>query len=168
MGVDADLEREIEEIYMETKGAVASYLLYLGVTRPEAQELTQEVFFELYRTRRGGKRIESPRAWVFRVAHNLGLQQRKRTLEFRANAPNWERTAGTSAPSFEAQMIEDERRKRVESVLADLSPQQRHCLYLRAEGLRYREIAEVLNITVSTVNEFLRRATNRLAEAARG
>jgi hypothetical protein len=39
---------------------------------------------------------------------------------------------------------------------------------LRSEGLRYREIAEVIGISPSTVDEFLRRAISRLSEAARG
>jgi RNA polymerase sigma-70 factor (ECF subfamily) len=57
---------------------------------------------------------------------------------------------------------------RVAVALESLSPQQRNCLYLRSEGLRYREIAEVIGISSSTVNEFLRRAIARLAEAVNG
>jgi RNA polymerase sigma-70 factor (ECF subfamily) len=46
-----------------------------------------------------------------------------------------------------------------------LSPQQRQCLHLRAEGLRYREIAETLGITISSAREFLSRAILRLQRA---
>jgi RNA polymerase sigma-70 factor (ECF subfamily) len=51
---------------------------------------------------------------------------------------------------------------RLRQALEMLSPQQRQCLFLRCEGLRYREIAEVLEISVGTVSEFLRRAINHL------
>jgi RNA polymerase sigma-70 factor (ECF subfamily) len=43
-----------------------------------------------------------------------------------------------------------------------LSPQQKVCIHLRAEGMRYREIAEVLGVSISTVEEFLARAIARL------
>ena len=62
-------------------------------------------------------------------------------------------------------MLDREKMQRVQAVLETLSPRQRNCLYLRSEGLRYREIAEVMGISLSTVNEFLRRAISRLAEA---
>ncbi len=51
------------------------------------------------------------------------------------------------------------------AALETLSPQQKNCLYLRSQGLRHREIAKVIGISSSTVNEFLRRAIARLAEA---
>jgi RNA polymerase sigma-70 factor (ECF subfamily) len=50
----------------------------------------------------------------------------------------------------------------VQRRLAQLSSQERHCLYLRAEGFRYREIAEILGITRASVAEFLRRALRKL------
>ena len=68
--------------------------------------------------------------------------------------------------SAEQLLMERQRNRRVIEAMEDLSPQQRNCLYLRSEGLRYREIAEVMNISPSTVNEFLRRAISRLSEAA--
>jgi len=46
--------------------------------------------------------------------------------------------------------------------IGSLSPQQRSCLHLRAEGFRYREIAGILGINPSTVGEFLQRAVKRL------
>jgi RNA polymerase sigma-70 factor (ECF subfamily) len=58
--------------------------------------------------------------------------------------------------------LEKERRQRLQRAIEGLSPQQRQCLYLRAEGLRYAEIAQSLGIAVSTVAEFVSRATARL------
>jgi len=45
-----------------------------------------------------------------------------------------------------------------------LSPSERECLLLRATGLRYREIGEVLGIATSTVNDTVDRAIRKLAE----
>jgi len=54
---------------------------------------------------------------------------------------------------------------RLGQAVAALSPQQRQCLHLRTEGFRYREIAAILNISDSSVGEFLRRAIVRLRKA---
>jgi RNA polymerase sigma-70 factor (ECF subfamily) len=43
-----------------------------------------------------------------------------------------------------------------------LSDQQKRCLFLRMEGLRYPEIGSALGISASAVGEFLRRAMVRL------
>jgi RNA polymerase sigma-70 factor (ECF subfamily) len=61
--------------------------------------------------------------------------------------------------------MERERLLRMHRAVKSLSPQQRQCLHLRAEGLRYREIADATGVTISTVAEFLRRAVARLKRA---
>jgi RNA polymerase sigma factor (sigma-70 family) len=61
-------------------------------------------------------------------------------------------------------LLAGERHRRLRAALSQLSPQQRHCLFLRAEGLGYREIGEVLGIGISTVATFLGRAIKRIAE----
>jgi RNA polymerase sigma-70 factor (ECF subfamily) len=161
------LDAQVEQIYAEVRNPVCAYLLYLGLPAAQAQEVTQEAFLRLYQTMRKGDGIDNPRAWLFRVAHNLGLKVRSRERAFRAVAPDWDRFVHPSA-SPEGLLLDREKTGRVADAMESLSPQQRNCLYLRSEGLRYREIAEVIGISSSTVNEFLRRAIARLAEAVNG
>jgi RNA polymerase sigma-70 factor (ECF subfamily) len=56
-------------------------------------------------------------------------------------------------------------RGRVSAVVAALPQQTRCCLQLRGEGLRYREIAEVLDISLGTVSACLEEALARIARA---
>jgi len=154
---------EVEQIYIETRASVASYLRYLGLSEAQAQESLQEVYLCLYQTLLRREPIEHIKAWIFRVAHNDGVKRRKRDKTFAAE-PDWSRFVHPS-DSPERILLDRERMERLKQSLATLSPQQRQCLYLRAEGLRYREIADTLDIEVSTVNEYLRRALARLAEA---
>ena len=58
-----------------------------------------------------------------------------------------------------------QRQSRLRSVVAALSEQDRCCLHLRAEGLRYREIAEVLGISLGSVAASLGRSLERLMRA---
>ena len=48
------------------------------------------------------------------------------------------------------------------TAMQELSAAQRECLVLRAQGLKYREIAEALNLSVSTVGENVQRGLDRL------
>jgi RNA polymerase sigma-70 factor (ECF subfamily) len=161
----ARLEYDVEQIYQQTRADICSYVLCLGVPEAQVQEVTQEVYLRLYQTMRKGEVILNLRAWLFRVAHNLGLKVRSREKAFRAVSPDWERFTHAFTESPERNILNRERMERVQAALKTLSPKQRNCLYLRSEGLRYREIAEVMGISSSTVNEYLRRAISRLAEA---
>ena len=133
----------------------------------QAQEALQEVYLRLYKALRNGQQIENMKAWLFRVAHNEGLKVRKRENAFRVIETDWDRFVHPS-DSPERMLLDREKMSKVTDALGSLSPQQRNCLYLRAEGLRYREIAETLGVSLSTVNEFLRRALARLTEAVNG
>src|SRR5580700_11835640 len=72
------LQDQVAQLFQEARDDVYRYLLTLGLHPPQAQEGAQEVFLRLYATLRKGEEIQNPRAWVFRVAHNLGLKVRAR------------------------------------------------------------------------------------------
>jgi RNA polymerase sigma factor (sigma-70 family) len=52
--------------------------------------------------------------------------------------------------------------KRFEEAFAQLTPKQRQCVLLRAEGFRYREIALTLGISVQRVGELMQRSISLL------
>ena len=66
----------------------------------------------------------------------------------------------------EQSLLEREKTLRFHHAVQQLSDQQRRCLSLRLEGLRYPEIGSVLGISASAVGEFLRRAIARLKKGA--
>ena len=72
------LQDQVAQLFLEARDDVYRYLLSLGLHPPQAQEGAQEVFLRLYATLKKGENIQNPRAWIFRVAHNLGLKIRAR------------------------------------------------------------------------------------------
>src|SRR3989442_9497676 len=74
----ASLQDQVAQLFLESRDDVYRYLLGLGLYPPQAQEGAQEVFLRLYATLKKGEKIQNPRAWIFRVAHNLGLKIRAR------------------------------------------------------------------------------------------
>jgi RNA polymerase sigma-70 factor (ECF subfamily) len=149
--------------YEDAREDVYYYALTMGLAPAQAQDVAQEVFLRLYVQLRDGNQIQNVRGWVFRVAHNEALKVKAKDRRFGEVAPGAE--LPSQAIGAEKQMLEYESRRRLNEALADLSPQQRQVLQLRAAGLRYREIAETVGIGVSTVNEFMRRAVARLKKA---
>jgi RNA polymerase sigma-70 factor (ECF subfamily) len=163
-----DPRAQIAQLYVEARDDIFRYLAAMGVSPAQAQDLTQESFLRLYEKLAGGEPIREPRAWLFRVAHNLGLNARQRERAFEP----FEESVHAAQPQREAGVEEGligrERMARVERAAASLSPQQKQVLELRAAGLRYREIAAAMDIGVSTVFEFATRAVARLRKAAMG
>jgi len=158
-----ELQDQVAQLYIETREDVYRYLLTLGVHPPKAQEAVQEVFLRLYASLKKGEKIESLRGWVFRVAHNLGLKRRRR--QPRAASVEWSWLCDP-APGPEEQCLKNETDRRVQAVLRALPEQDRRCLILRAEGLRYREIAGILAMSLGAVSMSLARSLARMARAA--
>jgi RNA polymerase sigma-70 factor (ECF subfamily) len=156
------LRDQVSRLFEESRDHVYRYLLTLGLHPPRAQEAAQEVFLRLYATLRKGEKIENPRAWVFRVAHNLGLKIRARQNSETPFDPELGARFASQTANPESELIERERMLRFHSAVEGLSEQQRRCLLLRLEGLRYPEIGSALGISASAVGEFLRRAMVRL------
>ena len=160
------LRERVGELYEESRDDVYRYLLTLDLYPAAAQEVVQEVFLRLYEVLRKGAEIENPRAWVFRVAHNLGLKTRARQgAETPFDPDSGQRLAAVTATP-ESELMERERMLGFHRAVEGLSEQQRRCLFLRLEGLRYPEIGSALGISASAVGEFLRRATARLRKSA--
>jgi RNA polymerase sigma-70 factor (ECF subfamily) len=166
MTAEAQLDETVSRAYVEWREDVYRYMLLLGLYPPQAQEAVQDVFLRLYTTlRKGGEPIQNQRAWVFRTAHNLGLTLRSRESGTFPLDAELEATLADAGRSPERSLIEREKLRSVHRAVSTLSPQQRQCLRLRAEGLKYEEIAATIGISVSTVYEFLRRAVTRLRKA---
>ena len=161
----ARLREQVAQLFQEAREDVYRYLLTLGLYPPQAQEAAQEVFLRLYTTLRKGEEIRNHRAWIFRVAHNLGLKIRARQNPLVAFDPEMEAHLASHGPNPERSLLELERNLQFHRAVEGLSEQQRRCLILRLEGLRYPEIGAALGISASAVGEFLRRAIARLKKA---
>ena len=159
------LQDEVAQFFVEAREDVYRYLLTLGLYPPQAQEAAQEVFLRLYATLRKGEEIRNRRAWVFRVAHNYGLKVRAKQNTETAFDADLEGRLRAPAADPERGLLDRERALRFHRAVEGLSDQQRRCLHLRLEGLRYPEIAAALGISASAVGEFLRRAVARLRKA---
>jgi RNA polymerase sigma-70 factor (ECF subfamily) len=162
-GVNAPsaVEQEVIELFDRLRDRLLRYLLGFSLTVADSEDIIQETFLALFLHLKCGKSRHNLRGWLFRVAHNLALkhQRSRRGFESISEPMN---PALNPEELFET----NETQKRLMAVMLTLPEQSRCCLYLRAEGLRYREIAEVLDISLGSVASCLERSLARIARAA--
>jgi RNA polymerase sigma-70 factor (ECF subfamily) len=134
----------------------------------DATEGVQETFLRLFQHLLAHRSRTNLRGWIFQVARNLIRDEFKSARRQRTEQLDTSNKRESARPdprgSPEDQMLQRERRNRLPLSIGKLTAQQRECFLLRASGLRYREIAEVLGISVSNVGELVQRAINRLNE----
>jgi RNA polymerase sigma-70 factor, ECF subfamily len=155
-------EQEVIQLFDELRNRLLRYLLGLGLPAQDGEEVIQEVFLALFQHLQGGRSRQNLRGWVFRVAHNLGLRRRlSRSREVGAAREFVADAQPDPAENPEEQLLSSQRLQRLQAVLRALPEQAQWCLSLRSEGLRYREIAEVLGMSLTSVSASLGRSLAR-------
>ncbi|HEX9105587.1 MAG TPA: sigma-70 family RNA polymerase sigma factor [Longimicrobiales bacterium] len=125
--------------------------------RDQAEDLAQEAFIRLLQ-----RQPDNPRAYLFATALNLmrdvvrGEARRARHLQVLAG----ERT-GAFAPSPEGEVVRNETATEVRSALGALSERDHTLLLLWEEGFAYKEIAEMLGVSPTSIGPLLARAQKR-------
>lgn len=151
--------RETESVFAEYRDSLIRYLRYHMDDSSEAEDIAQETFVRFYQLRIRDEEILQPRAWLFRVAHNLlvdrGRKKKPELLDDEAWMSMERRLVSPSAPPDAKVYVSQLPWHR-------LSPMELECLRLRTEGLKLREIGEVLDLAISTVVSYLARATKKL------
>jgi RNA polymerase sigma-70 factor (ECF subfamily) len=164
------VEQEVIELFDQWREPLLRYLSSgTSLTFSDSEDIIQETFLALFEHLRRGKSRSNLRGWLFRVAHNLA-RKRYRSGQNAKNIPQStiaiEDSLIDPSPNPEDQLASGQTKKRLMAVLQALPEQNRWCLYLRAEGLRYREIAEILDMSLGSVSLCLGRSLARIARAA--
>jgi RNA polymerase sigma-70 factor (ECF subfamily) len=155
---------EVTTLYRELRKPLLRYLVCLGLTSDEAQDVVQDAFVSLQLHLATGGDRENIRAWLFRVAHN---QARNRQTSYHrrfGEALDGEMDFLADDATPEQAVLKKEKFKHLGAAIQLLTKTERECLLLRAGGLRYREIGDVLGIPTSTVGDTVERAIRKLAE----
>jgi RNA polymerase sigma-70 factor (ECF subfamily) len=155
---------EATTLYHELRKPLLRYLACLGLSADDAQDAVQDAFLRLHKHLAAGGAQENIRGWLFRVVHN-NARNRQQSYDRRFGRsldPDFDSVSGESTP--EQAVLEKEKLHRLGNAMRSLTDCERECLLLRAGGLRYREIAEVLELSTSTVGDTVDRAIRKLAE----
>jgi RNA polymerase sigma-70 factor, ECF subfamily len=169
--IPSAIEEEVIELFDELRDRLLRYLLCLGLSAHDGEDVIQESFLLLFQHLQRGKSRENLRGWVFRVSHNLALKRRtanKRALQTLMDDSEVSNRCRDLSPNPEEQLAANQRQDHLLAVVSALPERDRQCLYLRAEGLRYREIAVALGISLGSVAASMARSMARLGRADGG
>jgi RNA polymerase sigma-70 factor, ECF subfamily len=161
----SQIEREVIELFEQFRDPLLRYALSFGISVHDAEEVVQEVFLSLFRHLQLRRSQKNLRGWIFRVTHNLALKQLYANQRSHTQTTSDQKAAeeqSDPSPDPEEQLSAAQRRRRLLAVAHALPETDRGCLWLRAEGLRYREIADVLGISLGAVSISLTRSLARL------
>ena len=161
------VEEQVLELFSEMRVPVFRHLMWLHLRADQAEDIVQETFLRLYQQlSRAELTRHNLRGWVWRVAHNLGVNLRMATSR-QENGTELELDDISEwlvdpSPNPEQTLQGRERESRIEAGVQELNDRDRQCIHLRAQGLGYRQIATILGMGRSTVADTLDRVTTFL------
>lgn len=166
-----------EQIFDTYAPRLRAFFSAKGADREESWDLLQECLVRIHQGLGSFAWKSRFETWLFTIATNTLLNHRRgrRTLKRGAAEVSLEHLLEASpSVGFERaladgrmeeplhDMLEEERSRLLREALEELPPQMRRCVQLRVQDLRYREIAEILKVSIDTVKAHLYQARQLL------
>jgi len=158
---------------------IVSFMYRMTHNQAVAEELAQEVFLRVYRSRETYRAEARFSTWLYRIATNLGVNHARDTRHERTastiylDEPDAE-TGSTpdvadSTPTVEADLMRSERMQAIREFVMALPERQRMAVLMhKYEGMDYRQIGDVLKLSESATKSLLFRAYQTLREKLKG
>ena len=172
-----DSAAAFEELVARYQGRLVNLLWHLVGNREQAEDLAQEVFLRVYRSRKTYEPGAKFSTWLFTIANHaasnaLRDRARRREITLPTNdsgsmgARPFDKTLQASSGQMPArQLAKAEMREIVRMSLESLNERQRMAVLLsKFEEMSYAEIAEVMEITPQALKSLLSRARENLRE----
>lgn len=151
--MDEQLFRNFVETY---SGDLFYYARYLVRSKEEAEEIVSDVFFEVWQHKEQLPEIKKVKVWLLTITHNKAVSYlRKKAATVPASS--WDELAAHTIPDElqtpDEQIISREEMSLINKAINDLPPRCKQVFVLaKIEKLPYKEIADLLNISVKTIN----------------
>jgi RNA polymerase sigma-70 factor, ECF subfamily len=159
----AEIEQEVLAAYDQFAANLFRYARALGKDTELARDAVQEAFLRYFLSLSEGEIIYHNKSWIFRVARNYVLDRLKEYAYRNCISLDTKEMASLPDPR---QAREDHAwEEQLDQALSSLSPRELECLRLRAEGLKNKEIAEVLNLRLGTIGTLMARGLNKIRRA---
>ncbi len=154
---------------------IISFMYRMVHNQAVAEELAQEVFLRVFRSRETYRAEARFSTWLYRIATNLGVNHARDNRRERTAPTTYldevDPETGTSpdlpdaTPGAETRLLRDERLRQIRQVVLALPERQRVAVLMhKYDGMDYRQIGEVLKLSESATKSLLFRAYQTLRE----
>lgn len=158
----------VHALYEAHADEIGSFLkARFGAGPPDPQDIVQQTFAN-YLDKGNGSAIRNPRAFLYRIAINLTIQQRRTARRRRKLLPEYARTHGDPTDELhpERVLLAKEQVRALEDALNQLGERDRTFLLLhRLEGVSYAEIARRTGMAPSSVRYVIGQALKNCRQA---
>jgi len=178
LDLDAELMLRVKEgdgasfgvLLNKHRASVVRFLYRMVQNHAVAEELAQEVFLRMYRSRGTYEPTAKFTTWLFRIATHLALNSlrdgKNEKLQERLDDDSGDlpvRQVSDNRPTIEARMVYEARLDEVRRAIASLPEKQRAAVLMhKYEEMEYSQIARVLNCSESAIKSLLFRAYETL------
>ncbi|WP_111309667.1 RNA polymerase sigma factor [Confluentibacter sediminis] len=154
-------KRLFEKLYQP----LLAYIITYTHDHSQAEDLVQQAFIDLWEDRGKLDPNKSPKNYIYRIARNRyidSIYQEKRQVKLLESI--WERALQERIE--ENTEIQEKRIAKIKEVIESLPPKCKRIIELnKIEGLRYKDIAELLDISVKTIEAQMRIAFTKIRKA---
>ena len=163
--------RAFDALYARYEASLFGFLVSHVRDRADAEDLFHETFVNALKA--PTVRFEGEggfRAWIYRIARNLVINRARRHnrgARALAEVASAEETHSTRPRPTDEAIADEEMRIALERAVARLPPTLSEVFHLRVSGLRYEEIADVLECPVGTIKSRMNQMVTQLREELR-
>jgi len=166
-----------EQLVLRYQDRLVGFFFHLVHDRTAAEDLAQEAFLRIFRSRERYEPTARFSTWLFRIAHNLASNQkrgaaRRREIQMASGSgahdfrPDQQNLLEKSALMPTRQLDSVELRTVVRNAIEELSERQRTAVILhKFEEMSYEEIGEIMGLGPVAVKSLISRARGKLKEA---
>jgi RNA polymerase sigma-70 factor (family 1) len=161
-------ETAFRQVYLSFYKRLYQFALAIVKTREPAEEIVEDVFIRIWQQREGLPSIRNLRIYLYTATKNTALNYLSKKARESITEPfdHIQIELNGSAVNPEQILITAEMYKKVQKAVEALPPRCKMIFKLvREDGLRYKEIAEILNISVNTIDVQMAIAVKRIAVA---
>ncbi len=155
-------ENTFNSIYKQYGEAIWRFIYYKCGDKSQAEDLVQDAFVKLWKNC-AKVPFKKAKSYLYTITNNAFLNEvahKKVVLKYQSNTSD---TINIQSPEYILQ--EKQFKEKLENAIADLTEAQRTAFLLnRIEGKKYKEIAEILNISVKAVEKRMSQALAALRE----
>ena len=157
-------QQELLEAHETWAEAIFRHLFFRLSDRERALELVQEVFLRVWQTLIRGEKVENMRAFLYRIAHNLIIDEYRKTKSPSLEALN-EETGFEPAGSDEDDLVAElEGAEIVAQLHLVPTPYREALIYRYVDDLPVKEIATLLGETENVISVRIHRGLGKLRQ----